>query len=80
MIRNEVKADAKRRTLNHKRQQFALPVFRSLEYPQRLNLYDVPPIEDITLEQLCVTLCIIWLTRVLLMGNSEIWAIRSFKK
>jgi DNA primase large subunit len=55
MIRNELKVDAKRRsTLNHKRQQFALPAFRSQEYPHRLNLYDVPPIEDITLEQLCV--------------------------
>ena len=54
MIRNEAKVDAKRRsTLNHKRQQFALPAFRSQEYPHRLNLYDVPPIEDITLEQLC---------------------------
>ena len=56
MIRNEAKVDAKRRsTLNYKRQQFALPAFKSQAYPHRLNLYDVPPIEDITLEQLCAS-------------------------
>ncbi len=55
MIRSELKADAKRRTtLNHKRQQFAVPAFKNQVYPHRLNLYDIPPVEDITLEQLCV--------------------------
>ncbi len=55
MIRNELRVDAKRRSaLNHKRQQFALPAFKAQEYPHRLNLYDVPPVEDITLEQLYV--------------------------
>ena len=54
MIRNENRVDAKRRsTLNHKKQQFAAS-FKSQEYPHRLNLYNIPPTEDITLEQLSV--------------------------
>lgn len=54
MIRNENRIDAKRRsTLNHKKQQFTTP-FKAQEYPHRLNLYTIPPTEDITLEQLSV--------------------------
>ena len=57
MIRNENRIDAKRRsTLNHKKQQFAAPSFKSQAYPHRLNLYSLPPTEDITLEQLLVHL------------------------
>ncbi len=55
MFRNEHRIDAKRRnTLNHKKQQFAAPSFKSQDYPHRLNLYTIPPTEDITLEQLSV--------------------------
>ena len=55
MIRNENRIDAKRRsTLNHKKQQFATPSYKSRDYPHRLSLYTIPPTEDITLEQLSV--------------------------
>ena len=53
MIRQEAaRIDPKRRSvLDHKRKQFAEPTYRPVDYPHRLNLYEVPPTLEITLEQ-----------------------------
>lgn len=43
--------DPKRRNIiDHKKKQFAEPVYKQQEYPHRLNLYENPPTADITLE------------------------------
>lgn len=43
--------DPKRRNyIGHKKQQFANAQFESQKYPHRLNIYDVPPVQDISLE------------------------------
>ncbi|EAW08387.1 DNA primase subunit PRI2 [Aspergillus clavatus NRRL 1] len=53
MIRQDFqRVDPKRRaTLDHKKKQFASPVYKQQDYPHRLNFYDVPPTAEITLEQ-----------------------------
>lgn len=53
MIRQDFRRiDPKRRaTLDHKKKQFATPVFKQQDYPHRLNFYEVPPTDEITLEQ-----------------------------
>lgn len=53
MIRQNLnRIDSKRRNIiDHKKRQFAVPLFEQQEYPHRLNLYDVPPTAEITLEQ-----------------------------
>lgn len=53
MIRQDYnRIDPKRRsTLDHKKKQFAIPAYKQQEYPHRLNLYEVPPTAEITLEQ-----------------------------
>jgi hypothetical protein len=53
MIRQDFqKIDPKRRaTLDHKKKQFASPVYKQQDYPHRLNFYDIPPTAEITLEQ-----------------------------
>lgn len=53
MIRSDYnRIDPKRRTtIDHKKQQFALPLYKQQEYPHRLNLYETPPTADITLEE-----------------------------
>ncbi|KAL2268497.1 hypothetical protein VTJ83DRAFT_3343 [Remersonia thermophila] len=44
--------DAKRRNVvDHRKKQFADPVFKETQYPHRLNFYSEPPTADITLEQ-----------------------------
>ncbi|KAI5296823.1 hypothetical protein KEM56_005308, partial [Ascosphaera pollenicola] len=44
--------DSKRRAgLDYKKKQFAAPAYKAQEYPHRLNFYDVPPLEEVTLEQ-----------------------------
>lgn len=46
------RVDPKRRsTIDYKKRQFANPVYKQQDYPHRLNLYEVPPTADITLEQ-----------------------------
>lgn len=52
MIRsNYNRIDPKRRNIvDHKKKQFAEPVYKKQEYPHRLNLYEIPPTADITLE------------------------------
>ena len=80
MIRNDFRTETKRRTtLNHKKQQFALPAFRAQEYPHRLSLYILPPTEDITLEQLFVGALRLLAFLVLLTDHSEVWAIDRLK-
>lgn len=53
MIRSDYnRIDPKRQTtIDHKKQQFALPLYKQQEYPYRLNLYETPPTADITLEE-----------------------------
>ena len=52
MIKQEFnRIDPKRRNIiDHKKKQFAEPVFKQQEYRHRLNLYETPPTADITLE------------------------------
>ena len=53
MIRQDAhRIDPKRRaTIDHKKRQFASPVYKQQEYPHRLNLYETPPTAEITLEE-----------------------------
>jgi len=52
MIRHSDRIDAKRRNIvDYKKKQFATPTFQQKDYPHRLNLYEIPPTADITLEQ-----------------------------
>lgn len=53
MIRQDFNhLDPKRRNVtDHKKKQFAAPTYEQQEYPHRLNLYDLPPVAEITLEQ-----------------------------
>lgn len=44
--------DPKRRAgIDYKRKQFAAPAYKQQDYAHRLNFYEVPPTEEITLEQ-----------------------------
>jgi DNA primase large subunit len=44
--------DVKRRAgIDYRKKQFATPSYKEQDYARRLNFYDVPPTEDITLEQ-----------------------------
>ena len=44
--------DAKRRNIiSHKKKQFADATYKQQEYPHRLNLYQIPPTTEITLEE-----------------------------
>ncbi|KAH6889883.1 eukaryotic and archaeal DNA primase, large subunit-domain-containing protein [Thelonectria olida] len=46
------RVDSKRRmVLDHRKKQFAVPLYKDVEYPQRLNFYTEAPTADITLEQ-----------------------------
>lgn len=53
MIRQDFhRIDPKRRTtLDHKKKQFATPIYKQQEYPYRLNFYGEPPTAEITLEE-----------------------------
>lgn len=53
MIRQDFqRIDPKRRSnLDHKKTQFAVPIFKQQDYPHRLNFYEIPPTAEITLEQ-----------------------------
>ncbi|CAF9941140.1 DNA primase large subunit [Imshaugia aleurites] len=53
MIRQDYnRIDPKRRsTIDYKKKQFAIPTYKQQDYPHRLNLYEVPPTAEITLEQ-----------------------------
>lgn len=43
--------DAKRRHVDHRKQQFVDRGYKEQQYPHRLNFYATPPTADITLEQ-----------------------------
>ncbi|KAH6641380.1 eukaryotic and archaeal DNA primase, large subunit-domain-containing protein [Chaetomium tenue] len=43
--------DVKKRVLDHRKKQFAGPLYKETQYPHRLNFYATPPTADITLEQ-----------------------------
>lgn len=44
--------DPKRKhTTDHRKRQFAEPIYKETQYPHRLNFYANPPTADITLEQ-----------------------------
>lgn len=53
MIRQDFnRIDPKRRNkIDHKKKQFTSPLYEQQEYPHRLNLYDLPPTAEISLEQ-----------------------------
>ena len=53
MIRQDfARIDSKRRNnVDHRKKQFATPIYQNLEYKHRLNFYVTPPTADITLEQ-----------------------------
>lgn len=53
MLRQEYsRPDAKRHNVvDHRKKQFADPVYKETEYHHRLNFYAIPPTADITLEQ-----------------------------
>ncbi|KAK1723849.1 eukaryotic and archaeal DNA primase [Colletotrichum acutatum] len=53
MLRHDFnRIDPKRRNVvDHRKKQFASPVYKELEYPHRLNFYTDAPTADITLEQ-----------------------------
>ena len=53
MIRTEsARVPPKRRAeLNYKKSQFATANYKQLDYPHRLNFYEIPPTADITLEE-----------------------------
>jgi DNA primase large subunit len=43
--------DIKRKRIDHKKTQFATATYQENEYPHRLSLYDVPPTQEISLEE-----------------------------
>ena len=51
MIRSEARFDAKRKRMDSKKTQFATATYKDNEYPHRLSLYDVPPTQEISLEE-----------------------------
>ena len=53
MIRQTLgRIDPKRRNfISHKKQQFADATYKEQEYPHRLNVYDIPPTAEVTLEE-----------------------------
>jgi DNA primase large subunit len=51
MIRSEARVDVKRRHLDSRRKQFANVVYKELDYPQRLNFYEIPPTAELSLEE-----------------------------
>ncbi|ETN43621.1 uncharacterized protein HMPREF1541_02780 [Cyphellophora europaea CBS 101466] len=51
MIRSEARFDAKRKKTDYRKTQFATATYRENDYPHRLSLYDVPPTQEISLEE-----------------------------
>ena len=53
MIRSNFdRIDPKRRVIDHRKRQFAVPAKFKEEYPHKLSLYTAPPVGEISLEQL----------------------------
>ena len=51
MMRTDTRFDAKRKKVDYKKTQFATATFKEQEYPYRLSFYDVPPTQEISLEE-----------------------------
>jgi DNA primase large subunit len=53
MLRQDFnRVDPKRRNvIDHRKKQFANPIYKEAQYPHRMNFYATPPTADITLEQ-----------------------------
>jgi DNA primase large subunit len=51
MMRTEARFDLKRRRVDHKKTQFAPAAYKEQDYPFRLSFYDVPPTQEISLEE-----------------------------
>lgn len=51
MIRSEARFDAKRKRTDHKKTQFATAAYKEHDYAHRLSFYDVPPTQEISLEE-----------------------------
>ena len=51
MQRSEGRFDAKRKRIDHKKTQFAQATYKEQDYPHRLSFYDVPPTQEISLEE-----------------------------
>ncbi|KAH0837282.1 hypothetical protein AYO21_09989 [Fonsecaea monophora] len=51
MMRSEPRFDPKRKRIDHKKTQFATASYRENDYPYRLSFYDVPPTQEISLEE-----------------------------
>ncbi|EXJ58327.1 DNA primase large subunit [Cladophialophora yegresii CBS 114405] len=51
MMTPEARFDPKRKLIHHKKTQFATASYKENEYPSRLSLYDVPPTQEISLEE-----------------------------
>lgn len=51
MIRSEGRLDPKRKRIDHRKTQFATASFKEQDYPCRLSFYDVPPTQEISLEE-----------------------------
>ena len=73
MIRSEARFDAKRKRVDHRKTQFATAVYQEHDYPHRLSFYDVPPTQEISLEEfetwaidrLRGTLCLMFIREML---------------
>lgn len=51
MIRSEARLDQKRKRTDYKKTQFATATYKEQDYPNRLSFYDVPPTQEISLEE-----------------------------
>ncbi|KAK5213278.1 DNA primase subunit pri2 [Exophiala xenobiotica] len=51
MMRTDTRFDAKRKKVDYKKTQFATATFKEQDYPYRLSFYDVPPTQEISLEE-----------------------------
>ena len=51
MLRSDTRFDPKRKRVDHKKTQFATATYQDQEYPHRLSFYDVPPTQEISLEE-----------------------------
>lgn len=51
MLRSETRLDTKRKRIDYKKTQFANASYKEQDYPHRLSFYDVPPTQEISLEE-----------------------------
>ncbi|KAL2434949.1 putative DNA primase large subunit [Exophiala dermatitidis] len=51
MLRTEARFEPKRKRIDHKKTQFANASYKDQDYPYRLSFYDVPPTQEISLEE-----------------------------